>query len=253
MNLGQIQTRIQLDPLISSATVITTANLNLLINEGALDLNQRGKAFILRNTFNAVASQQEYVFSGVSPVIPNFMELMLMSEGFSPLTYQQDSSTIRTMPNDFKLVSQQWLDMNRPGWENDAANDTVQFVYLSVDGSGNLVFGQYPKPATAVPVWKVWYLGRGTDMAGAGDFPWTGSGGANLVHLEPYHIGIVHYVLWQAHLAIFKNPISAAEALERYEDIVARMRDTQMNFLRAEIEGSIGDSRVIAAQQIGGL
>ena len=247
MTLEQLRARARQDPTLNSTTVISVADLDILLNEGALDMNRKAGILVTSGTFNTVASQQTYVLSGASPQLTDFLEIYWPAGG---LIYTQSSGVVKTSPNYFKVVSEGWLDLHRPGWQTVSASDTVEYVYLSYNSSGGLVLGQHPKPLTTTPSWKAYFIQRGTNMSAVGDFPWVPA--TNLVHLEPFHKGIAFYAMWQCHeLKTFQKDY-AEKYMKMYLAMVEEASEVQKDLLSAEIDGARREAMVFAGQIFGG-
>lgn len=247
MTLTQLRARFRQDQALKSTTVIDVTDADILFNEGALDMNKRAKVLRMSGTFNTVASQQTYVISGASPVLTNFLEIDWETGG---LIYTQSSGVVKTSPNHFTVKSESWLDLHLPGWQTASASDTPSHVYLSYNSSGYLVFGQHPKPSTTTPSWKFYFTGRGTDMSAGGDYPWVT--GANLVHMESHHKGIVYYAQWKAHeLRTFMEK-EAQKYMELYLAECEMAKETMDKLFEAEIRGTRREAQVYAGQTFGG-
>ena len=247
MTLAQLRARFRLDPSLTSITVIPVADADILLNEGALDMNRKAGILRVSGTFNTVIDQQTYILSGASPVLTNFMDIDWETGG---LIYTQSSGVVKTQPNHFKVVSESWLDLHRPGWQTATASDTPDSVYLSYNSAGGLVLGQHPKPSTTTPSWKVYFISRGVDMAAAGDYPWVPA--TQLTHLEPFHKGIVYYALWQTHLLKTFRDKEAQKYLELYVDQVEQAKAAMDKLMGAEIIGTRREAQVFSGQSFGG-
>src|SRR3990167_9038728 len=157
--LSELRTRVRVDaPLTTS--LISDANLNLLLVEGALHLAKDGYALpVVSAAWSAVASAQTYILSGASSKVSNFLDLYWPMGG---LIYTQSSGNVKTSPGDFQFVSESWLNLHSAGWQNDSVSDTLQHAYLSFDSSGYLILGVHPASSTTTPTFKLTYLSRGT-------------------------------------------------------------------------------------------
>ena len=249
MTLAQIRARIRHDLAAEDTDMISVVSLDLLILEGAEDLAKRGHALPLSATWSAAASTQRYVLSGASAQVSNFLELYYPA---GALVYTQSSGVTKTQPQDFQIVDEAWLDINYPGWQDDAASDTLQHVFLSYDANGYLNLGVHPKSSTAVPTFKLWFLSRGTDMDGDTKEPWLNTTTV-LPHLQPFHKLIAYYALWQVHaLKTFKEKLEI-----KYRDLylmgAQEMRDSQDALFKARIAGLRSDAQVSAGASFGSL
>ena len=210
--LGDLRARFRLDRALKSTTLISVADADILLKDGELQLANDGDAFILKATWSGVANTQEYVLSGASAKVSNYLDLYLPAGG---LVYLQTSTATKTMPDNFKLVSELWLDLHVPGWRDASASNTLQYIYLTYDTNGYLNLGVYPKTSTIVPTFKLYYKSRGTAMSATTDYPWTG--GANLLtHTEPYQIAIAYHAQWKAHENFTLNQPRALYFKEQY-------------------------------------
>ena len=238
-----------MDELFSSTTVISNADLNTLLNEGALDLARRGDAFILSATWSAVASASAYVLSGASPKVTGFLDIYWLAGG---LIYTQSSGVTKTAPNDFEFVTESWLDLNLPGWQDATASDTLLKAFLSFNASGYLTLGVYPASSSTTPTFKLYFKSRGTDMDGDTKYPWTNSTTV-LTHTEPYQKGIPFYALHELYKMKGHDDEKAKMYLELYLDQCAGLKEAQAQILAAELEGQGMAARLPASDQFGGL
>lgn len=246
MTLAGLRAWVRLDPMLT-VTVITNANLDTVLNQGALEMNRAAGVLIASGTFNTVASQQEYVLSGASPQLTGFLDVYWPSGG---LVYTQSSGVIKTSPYNFKVVSPQWLDLNVPAWRTTAASDGIRYAYLSFDASGNHVLGQYPKPSTTTPSWRVFFIKKQTDMSADGDYPWVP--GTLVAHLEPFHRYIAEYAKWQCHKMITKNDAEADKSFKEYAVGLLMLQDSQLAVFKAELQGLRLSRSSHANQSFGG-
>lgn len=229
--------------------LISDVNLLIVLNEGALDLAQKGDANIKTALFSSVASASEYILSGASALVTGFLDLYMPT---GAITYTQDS-VVKMMPNDFEMRSESWLNKRLPGWRESDASDTLQYVYLSFNSAGDLILGTCPKAKTAVTnAFKIWYKSRGTDMDGATDFPWTSSTD-NLVHTEPWQKAIAEYAKWQIHEQITKMQRLGEKHRDVYLAMAEELRINQEKVLVGEIEGMRLGAEVEASDQYGGI
>lgn len=229
---------------------ISNADLNTVLNEGALDLAQRGDAFIRTATFSSVASTQEYVLSGASAQVSNFLDLYYPAGAMS---YTDANSKVKVSPNHFTIVSEKWLNLHLPAWRDASASDTLQHVYLAFDSNGYLVLGVYPKSKTAITnAFKLWYKSRGADMSGDGNYPWTNST-TNLTHTEPWQKAIAHYASWRIHAEITKKATKAEEFLALYVTESVELKEAQAKLFAGQLEGLDEEGLLQAADSFGGL
>lgn len=248
MTRSVIKTRIRHDLGVSDTDVFSDANLHTLIDEAALDLAKRGKALIIgSSTWSAVASTQRYVISGESAQVSNFLEIYWPAGG---VVYTQSSGNTKTAPKDFQFVSESWLDLRIPGWQDASASDTLNKVFLSYDSSGNLTLGVYPKSSTTTPTFKLWYISRGTNMTDDTHYPWTGST-TLLTHLEPYMKLIPFYCLWQLHALKTFNEKAEIKYRDLYLAGAAEMAISQDAVFAANIEGLRAEAMVAPGETFG--
>ena len=239
------------DPAWNDTTFLPNATLDALLIEGALDLANRGAALPQSATWNAVASTQLYVLGGASPKVTGFLNLYTEAGG---LTYTNASGVLKTNPQDFQIVSEAYLDLTFPTWRSDTASDTLQHVYFSYDASGNLCLGVHPASATTTPVFKLWYLSRGTDLTTAVGsdtfYPWTGTA-TLLTHLEPYMKGIAWYALWQLHETKSYTASLATRWLSLYLANAEEMRKVQTRVFSAKLDGLTAYGKIAPGQTFG--
>lgn len=247
--LADLRARFRLDRALKSTTLISVADADILLKEGELQLANDGDAFILKATWSGVANTREYVISGASAKVTNFLELYLPAGG---LVYLQTSTATKTLPNDFRMVSESWLDLNVPGWRDASASDTLQYIYLTYDTNGYLNLGVHPKTSTTTPTFRLYFKSRGTAMSATTDYPWTG--GANLLtHTEPYQVGIAYYAMWKAHETFTLNHARALYFKEQYLEQALALREAQRRIVTAEIDGLMQDAQLVASDTFGGL
>lgn len=221
--LNELETLVRLAPEIDT-TMISQANLWILLNKGAVDLALKGRALPKNEKVNVIANQAEYVLSGATSVLTDndFLEIdlkeggVLFSDGTSWFGRQQG----------FEPKSREWLDLNRPGWRTEGSAATPLYWYLGTgtDHSNNFVVGLFNQPSTSRTdgLWLHW-LGRGTTMT-TGTYPWTGST-TELIHLEPYEILLVYYALDWCNRLIVKNHVDADQYKLLYESGAKAMAD----------------------------
>lgn len=247
--LSELRSRVRVDSILSSTSLISDANLNTLLVEGALHLAKDGHALPLSATWDGVASTQTYVLSGASAKVSNFLDVYWPAGG---LIYNPTSTATRTAPNDFKFVSESWLDLNVPGWQDDTASDTLEHAYLSFNSSGYVVLGVHPKTSSATPDFKLYFLSRGTDMTDDTWYPWTG-GTTNLVHTEPYQVAIAYYAMHVLYSTKVYNVEKADYYLNQYLALAAQMRESQAKIFAAEAVGTRLEAQLLASNVFGGL
>lgn len=247
MTLAQIRARFRMDPLFNSTTVISVADADILILEGALDLAKRGHALPIKATWSGVASAARYVLSGAAPKVTRFLDVFWESGG---LFYTLAGVTY-TQPNDFEIRSEIWLDLNFPNWRDDTASNTLDHAFLEFDSSGNLTLGVHPKTSTTAPTFSLYYLSGGTDMTDATHYPWVT--GTQLAHLEPFHKYISEYALWQANELILKNQVQAEKHMQKYLSGALGMKASQDKLFLAEIAGTMAAEAKRSQQTFGRL
>ena len=237
------------DSLLNSTDVISDADLNTLLLEGAVQFAKDGHPFILSASFNTVASQQEYVLSGASAQTTGFLELYWPTGG---LIYTQSSGVTKSPPQDFTVVSEAWLDREYAGWQDLTASDTLEHVYLGFNSSGYAVLGAVPKPSTTTPSFKVWYVSRGTDMSADANYPYT-NGTSNLTHHEPYTKALAYYAMYVLHRDKTKMEGEAEKYFQFYQALAVECREAQQRVLAAELQGLREEGRLWAGQTFGSL
>ena|SRR3990167_2260421 len=247
---ADLLTHFRLDRSLKSTSLVSDAQAVVLLNQGALALADDGDAFIIgSDTWAGVASQSQYVLSGASAQISNFLDIYWPAGG---LVYKPTSSVTRTAPNDFQVVSESWLNLNLPGWQDATASDTLQKIFLSFNASGYLVLGVHPKTSSTTPTFKLYFKSRGTDMSATTSYPWTNTT-TNLVHTEPYQIGISYYAMYKAHETFTLNRPAALHYRALYQEKAVGLKQSQAKIFSAENQGLRDEALVIASSSFGGL
>lgn len=247
-----LRDRIRLDEAFNDTGIVSDASLNTLLNEACVDLAKKGKAFILQGTIDAVASQQEYVLSGASPVLTNFLEIDWENAG--GIYYKETTTSYRYHPVNFRMLDIPTLDMEYPGWRLADASDGLIALYTGYNSSGYLVLGAHPKPETTTPDYVVNYLGRGTDMSDDTHYPWTGTT-TNLVHLEPFHPALAYYcleVLHRTKVGGNEGQARANEYLAMYLKMAEEMKESQERLFYIN-QGRMAEAQLQAMQTYGSL
>jgi len=230
--------------------VITQANLEILLDEGALDLAQRGDAFIRSATWTAVAATQRYVLSGASPKVTGFLDVYWPAGG---LIYTPTSGNTKTHPSDFQFVSESWLDTQFPGWQDDDDGDTLLHAFVGFNSSGYLVLGVRPPSKSTTPSFKLYYKSRGTNMAGTdGAFPWTGDTN-NLTHTEPWQKAIAHYAIWKIHDELTHKAGLADKNQIMYLAEAEELKASQEKIWQAEADGLRRDGEMATLDTFGAI
>lgn len=244
--LSDLRARVRLDRALKSTTLLSVADLDILIKEGAVQLANDGDAFIRKAQWSSIASTQTYVLSGASPKVSNFLDIYWEAGG---LTYNNGTTTV---PLKDLMRSEAWLDLNIPGWQDASASDTITHCYLSHNSDGDLVFGVYPKSSTAISnAFSLYYKSRGTDMSATTDYPWVAA--TLLTHTEPYQVGIAFYAQWQAHELFTLNKAVALHYKEKYLEQALGLKEAQRRIFAAELEGLTADAQIVAADSFGSL
>lgn len=212
---SELETLVRLAPEVD-ATALSDANLRLLLDKATIDLALKGRALPRNEKVNTVASQQEYVVSGASAVVTANDFLAIDTQEGGVQFY--DGSRWVAEP-DFRAVTKKWLDLNHPGWRTNDAASVPLYWYLGTKADNNvdLVIGLVDKPSASTTdgLWIHW-LGRGVLMTAGTHYPWTGST-TQLVHLEPYEILLVYWVLDYYNRLIAKNDADADKYRLLYE------------------------------------
>ncbi len=190
----ELRTLIRLSPEVTVDTISNT-NMDILFDKATIDLGLKGRALPRNEKVNLVADAREHVVSGASPILSkdDFLGIDLTGGG---VLFNDGSRWVG--PPEFEPKTREWLDLEDPGWRTRSASTaTPLYWYLdrAEDNSDNLVVGlsEIPSASQTDRLW-IHYLSRGTLMTGDTQFPWTGST-TQLVHLEPYEMLLVYYVL----------------------------------------------------------
>ncbi len=230
--------------------MISAADLNTLLDEGALDLAQRGDAHIISATWSAVADTQRYVLSGASPKVTGFLDIYWPAGG---LIYTQTSGNTKTSPSDWQFLSESLLDIQFPGWQDDDASDTIQHVFIGFNSSGYLVLGVHPASKSTTPTFKLYFKSKGVAMGSTdGDFPWT-STTTNLVHTEPWQKAIAHYAIWKIHDELTHKAGLADKYQVMYLAEAQELKENQEKIWDAEAVGLRRDGEMATLDTFGGI
>jgi hypothetical protein len=102
--------------------------------------------------------------------------------------------------NDLPRRDPEWLDWQTTGWR--ATPPSTPQAWYQRKQAGVEYLGLSPAPSFAVPGVDLWnllvpYLGRPVDMVNDSDTPFTMGDTTELIRLEPYHQGLVHYAAAQ--------------------------------------------------------
>ena len=190
---SELRTLVRLHPSITT-NLISSANVDLLLDKAQIDLALKGRALPKNEKVNVVASQREYVVSGLSPVLTDNDFLAIDLQGGGVQFY--DGSRWLADP-EFCPKTREWLDREYPGWRSASATSTPLYWYLDTaeDAVSNLAVGLVDKPSASTTdgLW-IHYLSRGKLMTGDTHYPWTGST-TQLNYLEPYDLLLVWWVL----------------------------------------------------------
>lgn len=245
---AELRAIVRRDPLLSSTTVIADADLNTLLAEGAVQFAKDGEPFILSATWNTTASTSDYILSGgASPKVTGFLDVYWPNGG---LLYTQSSGVIKTAPNDFEVVSEAWLNRELPGWQSLTASDTLQYVVLSYDSSGNLILKTVPASSTTTPQFKLWFVSRGTNMSDDANYPYVNTTN-NLTHIEPFQKAIAYWAMYVCHRDITKISTEADRFMQLYTAQVSACKQAQERIFIAEVTGLRETAKMMATQDFG--
>lgn len=244
-----LRTIVRRDESLNSTDVISDADLNSLLVEGAVQFAKDGHPFITKTAWNTVASTSEYVLSGATPKVTGFLDLYWPTGG---LIYAQTSTAVKLPPSDFTIVSEQWLNREYPGWRALSASDVLQHVYLGFNSSGYLVLGTVPKASSVTPEFTLWAISSGTDMSDDANYPYVNSATA-LAHIEPFTKAIAYWAQYVLHRDKTKIQGEAEKYLQLYVGLANQCKESQRKILQAEIMGLREAGKLAATQTIGSL
>lgn len=247
--LSELRSRVRMDEAFNSTVVVSSSDVDLLLNEGAVDLAKRADAMILTATWTAVANAQTYALSGANPKVSNFLDIYWPAGG---LIYTQTSGSTRVAPTDFSYTSENRLDTDFAGWRDNSASDTLQHVYLTYSSDGTLSLGVNPKTKTTTPTFLLYYTSRGTSMTDNGHYPWTGST-TNLSHTEPFQKAIAFYALWQLHEVKTLIHEQAQKYRDLYLALAMEFKASQERVFRTATQGLRRDGELLTLQSFGSL
>lgn len=170
----------------AKSQVITTDVLDLIINNGVLDVATYSCCLKANKKFTVTAEQQEYVLSTVlgdylTPDKPG----LWWSNG-----------------TDFKQLNPRtlhWLDKNRPNWRSLTSASPQDYT---IDGD---VLTIIPKPDTTLSQGFWFYYGKKpTPMTQGEHYPFTGSS-VELTHLSIFDEAILQFVSWKVNPILSKD------------------------------------------------
>lgn len=246
--LVNLRAIVRRDPLLQGDAV-SDSDLDAALNEGAVELAKDGHAMLLKASWNTAASTSEYVLSGASPKVSNFLDVYWPAGG---LIYNPTSSVAKLPPTDFTVVSELWLNREYPGWRDLSASDTLQHVAFSYNTSGYLTLLTVPKASTTTPSFTLWYLSTGTAMNADDNYPWTNTT-TNLTHTEPYQKGIAYYALSVLWRSVGQDTAQADKWFQLYQGQAAGLREAQRRLVTAETTGLRRSAELHALQAFGSL
>lgn len=212
---SELRTLIRLAPEVSTGS-LSDNNCNLLLDKATIDLGLKGRALPRNEKFNIVLDQREYVVAGTSPILSQDDFLAIDPRGGGLQFY--DGSRWVGDPY-LKPVTREWLDKNYEGWRTASSAAVPMFWYLDTkeDNANDLVIGLVDKPnANGTDYGWLHYLSRGKLMTSDTHYPWTGTT-TQLMHLEPYEMLLVYYVLEYYNRLIGKNDADADKYKLIYE------------------------------------
>ena len=244
-----LRTIVRQDELLNSTDVISDANLNLLLEESAIQFARDGHPFITQTTWNTAASTSAYVLSGASPKVTGFLDIYWPAGG---LIYAQTSAITRLPGIDFSVVSEDWLHRNLAGWRDLAASDTLRHAFLSYNSSGYLTLNTVPKASTATPAFTLWAISSGTVMSADANYPYVNDTTA-LAHIEPFTKAIAYWAMHVLHRDKTKLAGEAERYLQLYSGLAKNCQDAQERILWAEIEGLRQRGQAESQETFGGL
>jgi hypothetical protein len=248
-NLSELRAIVRRDELLSSTDVISDANLNTLLNEGAVQFARDGQAYVLTATWNTEADTSEYVLSGATPKATGFLDLYWPT---GAILYTQSSGVLKVLGRDFTIVSEQWLNRESPGWNTLESSDSLQYVYLGFNSSGYLVLGTVPAAETTTPSIKLWHLSSGTAMDGDTKYPFT-NGTTQLAHIDTYLDGIAYWALHVLHRDKTKLIDESDRYLQHYNSRALQCREAQRKIFNAAVIGIRESDKVASIQTFGSL
>lgn len=179
MNLGNLRTMTRVVVPGAKLNVISNAVLDLMLNNGAIDVATYSACLQENTKFDVVANQSEY---NLSSVVSRF--LVIAKEGL----WYRDSATDnykRLYPRTMK-----WLNENRPYWRDEDAG-VPQYYYQ--DGNN---LGLVPAPDGAVDEGLWLYFGQ-KPQAMNSTIHWPFGYGAEITRLAPLSECIVAYAEWK--------------------------------------------------------
>ena len=179
----------------ATSTVISDANATIILNIGAQKFVLLAEALPTYTTFNAVASDGDYL---ISTNVSTYAKVRREGLWWYNST---NSKWVRLKPRSLR-----WLDMTLPQWRDGSAGNPE---YYSIDGDEITV---YPKPATSYTNgFKLYHFKISQDMA-TGYYPFSGSASVRYSFLVNFEEDIIDYYKYRAK-EIMGYPIDAQTAL----------------------------------------
>jgi len=204
MNLGNLRTllRFYLSTLTSSKASDTT--LNLILNEGALDVAHRSACLKAIQDFDATAELGEY---RLSSVLTRYLDI-----GEEGIWWYNDSTWEEIDPRTIK-----YLDNHFPRWRDDSSGDPQRYTIY-----GDL-FIPHPKPDTTQSNgFRAYFIQRPPSMTADAHFPFpVGStqSGTERSDLAILSDAILLYSEWKVLKAMNKRQESFEKRNEYLEEL----------------------------------
>lgn len=170
----------------AKVSVITNAQLNLILELGILDIAAYAVCLRKNDTFNVTAETGEYA---ISTQITDF--LTIDKSGL----WWNDGTEWRKLDS----VTLQFMDETFPAWRDDSSDDPLRY---SLEGD---ILTVHPKPDTTLADgFKLYYGQKSTKMSLDTHYPFVGTT-TERPHLSIFDDSILKYVKWKLEQMVNKD------------------------------------------------
>ena len=217
MNLGELRTRLRLLNPEATSAVVSDANVNLLLNEGAETVANKTDCLVTYDTQDVISGTQEY---------------SLPTDCLKPLYVVYDDDII-------PCVTQEWLDQYIPDWRGETGSTELYYRRANY-------IGLYKEPTAneaGTDLLKIYYVKKPTSMSSDSADPFDSD-----PTLTPYHNLVVTYA--RAKCKEIVGKMQQAQLL--YSEFEAKCREMkrEINYepdlsepIRPYYKGAAGKSR----------
>ena len=204
MNFGNLKILARAYVPGAKVSVVSDSVLNLLLNQGVVEIAALTICLKANKKFNVVADQREYVLSSVVG------DFLIMDD---PGVYWYNGSSWKQLCP----VTMKWLDENRPNWRDEDSGDPKHY-YQESD-----TLGFHPTPDTSLASgFHVYYGKKPSGMTTEDQYPFGGE--AEITHLSILSEAILYYWKWKILPALNKDGTDNFRLAERafYNEITLK-------------------------------